>query len=75
VQERIDCVELRVVYASPIAPAERRHLEASVREALGPAVRFDLTEVTEIPLTPAGKLSVVVSHVPPDAHTLMAEAA
>src|SRR5258706_4441669 len=64
VQERIDRVELRVVFASPLAPAERRRLETRVREALGPAVRFDLSEVTQIPLTPAGKLRVVVSPGP-----------
>jgi phenylacetate-CoA ligase len=66
VQERIDRVELRVVCASTIAPAERRHLEARVCETLGPAVRFDLTVVADIPLTAAGKLRVVVSHVPDD---------
>jgi len=42
VQERIDRVEVRVVFASPLGPAERRHLEGRVREALGPAVRFNL---------------------------------
>jgi hypothetical protein len=64
VQERIDRVEVRVVFASPLGPAERRHLEGRVRDALGPAVRFNLMEVADIPLTAAGKLRVVVSHVP-----------
>jgi phenylacetate-CoA ligase len=74
VQERIDRVDVRVVFAFPIGPAERRHLEGRVREALGPAVRFKLMEVAEIPLTAAGKLRVVVSHVPSDA-SVLAEAA
>jgi len=64
VQERMDRVELRVVYGGPgLGPAERRHLEAQARQALGLAVRFELIEVAEIPLTAAGKLRVVVSHV------------
>jgi phenylacetate-CoA ligase len=77
VQERIDRVELRVVYGgAPMAPAERRHLEGQVRAALGPAVRFEVIEVAEIPLTAAGKLRVVVSHLPADgAAAAMAEAA
>jgi phenylacetate-CoA ligase len=67
VQERMDRVELRVVYGSaPMGPAERRHLEAAARQALGPAVRFELIEVAQIPLTAAGKLRVVVSHVAAD---------
>jgi phenylacetate-CoA ligase len=74
VQERIDRLDVRVVFAFPMGPAERRHLEGRVREALGPAVRFKLMEVAEIPLTEAGKLRVVVSHVPADAIAL-AEAA
>jgi phenylacetate-CoA ligase len=74
VQEWIDHVDIRVVFGSPMGPAERRHLEGRVREALGPAVRFKLMEVAEIPLTAAGKLRVVVSHVPADA-SVLAEAA
>ncbi|MDB5322679.1 MAG: CapK related-protein [Phycisphaerales bacterium] len=68
VQERIDRVELRVVLMSPLGPAERRHLEGRVRDTLGPAIRFNLTEVTEIPLTAAGKLRVVISHVTDELH-------
>src|SRR5206468_11714037 len=37
VQERIDRVDVRVVFAFPMGPAEQRHLEGRVREALGPA--------------------------------------
>jgi phenylacetate-CoA ligase len=62
VQERIDCVQLRLV-APDLDSQSRREIEASVGTALGPAMRLELLMVEEIPLTPAGKLQVVINRV------------
>jgi phenylacetate-CoA ligase len=63
VQEEPDRAVLRVV-ADGMAPEAHRKLYDTVRQRLGPAMRFDIEPVEQIPLTAAGKLQVVVSHVP-----------
>ena len=48
----------------------RTRLRAELRKTLGPAIRVEVNEVAEIPLTAAGKLRVVVRTIPaewPDA--------
>lgn len=62
VQEALDRVELRVV-APQWNEQSKAQLERTVRTTLGPAILFRLSVVDEIPLTPAGKLQVVVNRV------------
>lgn len=62
VQEALDRVELRVV-APQWNEESKAQLEKTVRTTLGPTIFFRLAVVDEIPLTPAGKLQVVVNRV------------
>jgi phenylacetate-CoA ligase len=67
VQERIDDVRLRLVLSRPDEAA----LDAIRREvsaALGPRVSLKIEVVDDIPLSPAGKLQVVVSRIQRPAH-------
>jgi phenylacetate-CoA ligase len=61
VQDQPDHVELRVVADQNWGDSDRSAVEACVRGALGPRMRFDLSRVDDIPLTAAGKLRVVVN--------------
>ena len=63
VQEETDRVRFALV-ADGMAAVDRQRLEYLVREALGPGVRVDFEPLSNIPLTAAGKLRVVVNHVP-----------
>jgi phenylacetate-CoA ligase len=61
VQDKPDHVELRLVADVTWGDVDRNKVEGIVREKLGPAMRFDLARVDDIPLTAAGKLRVVVN--------------
>jgi phenylacetate-CoA ligase len=61
VQEAPDSVELRLVLNGALGEPERRRLEQEIVGVLGPAVRFRVRTVDEIPLTSAGKHRVVVN--------------
>ena len=61
VQDARDHVQLRVVAVPTLSDQTRRAIETAAREALGPTCRFDLTAVSDIPLTGAGKLRVVIN--------------
>jgi len=61
IQDALDHVELRLVLAGPLTDLARLMLEAEARQVLGADVRFEVLVVNEIPLTPAGKLQVVVN--------------
>jgi phenylacetate-CoA ligase len=60
VQKEPDHIELRVVLGEGWKEQSRQALEAEVRKVVGPEVRFDFLPVTDIPLSPAGKLQVVL---------------
>jgi phenylacetate-CoA ligase len=47
-----------------MAEPDRARLEALVRGALGPGVCVDFEEVSDVPLTPSGKLQVVINRIP-----------
>ena len=49
--------------------ADRARLERLVRGALGPGMRVDFEPMDHIPLTAAGKLSVVINRVPQERAT------
>lgn len=56
---------IRFALAAPrMADPDRTRLEAMVRDALGPGVRVDFESVADIPLSPAGKLQVVLNTIP-----------
>jgi phenylacetate-CoA ligase len=60
VQESSGAIQLRVVVNSSWSPDVQSTLEKRVRDTVGAAAPFDLSVVDDIPLTPAGKLQVVV---------------
>jgi phenylacetate-CoA ligase len=60
VQEEPDWVRFAMV-AEGMNTADRLRLECLVRDALGPRVRVDFESVPDIPLSPAGKLQVVIN--------------
>lgn len=62
IQKTPDEIDLNVVCNGNWIPGQRAALEEEILSTLGPYVRFRLQEVNDIPLTPAGKLRVVVSH-------------
>lgn len=61
-QESPDEVTLKVVLLPGVEP-RLAEIEREARGVLGPAVRFAIRAVEDIPLTAAGKLQVVVSQV------------
>jgi phenylacetate-CoA ligase len=65
IQESPDRVEVRLVLRPEWDDASRGRLNAELRKVLGPAIKIDLVPVNDIPLTPAGKLRVVVRNLPP----------
>jgi phenylacetate-CoA ligase len=64
VQERPDCVRLRFVADAMWSDATRDRLTALIVRQLGPCVRLEMEKVSEISLSPAGKLQVVVNKTP-----------
>lgn len=66
VQTDTDRIELRVVLTGTWRDADRRRLADEVEQVAGPSVRFEVVPVDDIPLTPAGKLRVVVNECQPD---------
>jgi phenylacetate-CoA ligase len=61
VQAERDRIELRAVFNGDWTESERCRLEEEVRHVVGTCVQFVIVAVDEIPLTPAGKLRVVVN--------------
>src|SRR5262249_3239420 len=64
VQDALERVEVRLVIRGAWDDEERSRLWAELRRTLGPAIRVDVNEVADIPLTAAGKLRVVVRTIP-----------
>lgn len=67
IQPKLDLVELRIVVDSHWTPEKHGLLQKEVGEAMGPSTQVIIHELESIPLTAAGKLQVVVSHVKLDA--------
>lgn len=67
-QDRLDWVRLRVVVPGGWRAGSLAVIEKEARRVLGPAVRFEVEPVPDIPLTPAGKLQVVVNRSNAHAH-------
>jgi phenylacetate-CoA ligase len=78
VQDEPDQVELRLVLREGWGAEDRSRLETLLRDAAGPVMRIQIVPVADIPLTPAGKLRVVVNnvarHAPPVAERVGAGA-
>jgi phenylacetate-CoA ligase len=67
VQETPDRLEVRLVLRPGWGEADRQRLDTELRAILGPAMQYDVLPVSDIPLTAAGKLKVVVKKTaPPD---------
>lgn len=62
VQQELDCIELRLV-APELDGEGYLTLKRIIHNTLGPSVRLQMLRVEEIPLTPVGKLQVVVSRL------------
>ncbi|MDB5357462.1 MAG: CapK related-protein [Phycisphaerales bacterium] len=60
IQDALDHVEMQVV-AATVSDHDRQAIERIIRTHLGPAVRFEVQKVSDIALTGAGKLRVVVN--------------
>jgi phenylacetate-CoA ligase len=60
VQDALECLEVRLVIRGAWDDEDRTRLRSELRKTLGPAIRVEINEVAEIPLTAAGKLRVVV---------------
>jgi phenylacetate-CoA ligase len=63
IQEEADRIQLRAVLRDTWNEVDRAKLDGEVRKVLGPRARFDFIPVVDIPLTPAGKLHVVVNRI------------
>jgi len=60
VQEKMEAITLKLVVEGGLTLADREHLLAEVRKCAGTKVDIQMQLVDDIPLTPAGKLQVVV---------------
>lgn len=65
VQEKLDEIVLRLVLA-PDGEEDLPRIESAARSVLGPSVRLGIERCEDIPLTPAGKLQVVVNRMGAD---------
>jgi phenylacetate-CoA ligase len=74
VQEVLERVEVRLVVRPDWDEASRDRLGTELHKVLGPEVFLDVRQVSDIPLTSAGKLRVVVRNIPL-AHSSSASAA
>jgi len=63
-QECLDRIEVRAVLKSVLSEADRRVMNAEFHKIAGESTRVDFRQVESIPLTPAGKLQVVVNRLP-----------
>ncbi|HEY2253168.1 MAG TPA: phenylacetate--CoA ligase family protein [Planctomycetaceae bacterium] len=63
VQEELSTIQVRLVVNSNWSSANENSLEQQIRAVAGDCVTLDIKVVDEIPLTPAGKLQVVVRRV------------
>ena len=63
VQEDLQSIQVRLVVGADWNSASRQSLEQQIRGVAGDAVELDIQVVDDIPLTPAGKLQVVVRRV------------
>jgi phenylacetate-CoA ligase len=61
VQEKPDRIQLRLVLKDGWSPADQAILDQEIRKVIGPELALDIVPVADIPLTPAGKLRVVVN--------------
>jgi phenylacetate-CoA ligase len=62
IQEEATSVRV-AMKAEGLTADDRARFEARVRAALGPEIRLHIEPVSEVPLTPAGKLQVVVNRM------------
>jgi phenylacetate-CoA ligase len=60
VQEDLHTIEVRLVVSKQWSDTSRHSLEQQIREVVGDSVQLEIKVVDDIPLTPAGKLQVVV---------------
>ena len=70
IQEEPERIQLCLVLRNKLTKAEHSSLESEIRHVIGPATEFDLRVVDDIPLTPAGKLQVVVNRCAGVKHSL-----
>ncbi len=62
VQRRPDLIEVKYVVDRPWDDASRQTLRRTIQETIGSSTKLLMLEVPSIPLTPAGKLRVVIGH-------------
>lgn len=55
-------IELRAVLGDGWSETDHLGLMNAIREVIGPTVHFEILPVKDIPLTPVGKLQVVINH-------------
>lgn len=68
VQTELTRITLKIVAAGGLALADRERLLQDIRSVAGRVVEIDLQQVTDIPLTKAGKLKVVVNELASERH-------
>jgi phenylacetate-CoA ligase len=73
-QETLDRIQIRLILRPGWNASDQDLLEKELRGALGPSIQIDIVPVSEIPLTPLGKLQVVLNRMPSASSFLSASA-
>ncbi|MEP7311042.1 MAG: phenylacetate--CoA ligase family protein [Pseudomonadota bacterium] len=63
VQKSRDAIEVLIAHKQPLTSDERERMSGKIAARMGPLVRIEIKEVSDIPLTASGKRRVTVSQI------------